>query len=277
MPAKPTSTATSGAAPLLRRDAVDPHVLESVRGNQAGRDSPVCELVQDGEVLIAVLQGGPWHGKDCENQLNWDMFAALSTALDKAEESQLALVITSKGKWFSNGLCVEAMEPRHGDAADEYVETFYRLLGRFLSTPVPVVAAINGHAFAGGFLLAMSCDFRVMTDGLGLLCMPEVDMQGRVQPGRFAAADRQMLTVLQNKLPPLMVRDIMLQGKRLAPQEAHLRGIIDDIVAPEHVLPVAIMVARRWAAKQPTTFGVLKREISRDAIAILDPPRQSRL
>jgi len=232
---------------------------------------PLIELTQNGAVTIAVLQAGPWHGDNSENVLAWHLLEELDAVLDEVERTRSALVITSRGKWFCNGLDMNMMASHNGPEADEYIEDFYRLLARFLVCPVPIIAAINGHAFAGGFLLAMSCDYRVMTDGMGLLCMPEVDMAGEVQPGRFAAADQQMLTVLQNKLPPLLVRDIMLQGRRISANEAQLRSIIDQVALPDEVLPTAIQMARRWGAKPPNVFGVLKKELSRPAVGILDP------
>lgn len=236
---------------------------------------PLIEISQNGSVTIAVLKAGPWHGSNSENVLTWALLEELDALLDVVERTGSALVITSRGKWFCNGLDMSMMARHRGQEADQYIEDFYRLLARFLVCPVPIVAAINGHAFAGGFLLAMSCDYRVMTDGMGLLCMPEVDMAGEVQPGRFLGCDQQMLTVLQNKLPPLLVRDIMLQGRRISANEAQLRTIIDQVAQPDEVLATAIQMAKRWGAKPPGVFGVLKKELSRPAVAILDPSGES--
>jgi len=192
----------------------------------------LIELIRDGAVTIANMKAPPWHGEDCENVISPALLAELDIVLDEVEESGGALVLAASGKWFCNGLNMEFMNKGAGHYADRYIETFYKLLGRLVCAPFPIIAAVNGHAFAGGFLIAMCCDFRVMSDEKGLMCMPEVDMKGEVKPGRFSCADHQMLTVLQNKLPPLLVRDLMLQGRRLTASDALLRGIIDFSVAP---------------------------------------------
>merc|ERR1719272_1467644 len=138
---------------------------------------------------------------------------------------------------------MEMMDPGNS-AADSYSESFYKLLARLVCCPCPVIAAINGHAFAGGFLIAMCADWRVMSDEKGLLCMPEINMQGEVSPGRFPEADRKMMTVFQNKLPGLLVRDIILKGLRWTASEALIRGVVDHSVAPEQVLPTAIQLGQ---------------------------------
>lgn len=240
---------------------------------QHGLQKPnkLVDLSWDGDVLIATMQAPPWHGEDCENVLGPPLIVELEAALDEACRAGGSLVITSNGKWFCNGLNMDLMDLSHGHRADRYIDSFYKFLGKMISSPCPIIAAVNGHAFAGGLLLAMSCDFRVMTDEKGLMCMPEVDMQGDVTPGRFAGADLQLITVLQNKLPSMLVRDLFLKGPRLTSSEALLRGIIDHSMAPEQVLPTAIQLGQRWANKPRASFAVLKRELSREAVKILDP------
>lgn len=235
------------------------------------------ELEYHGQVVVAYLHAPPWHGENSENVLSPQMFEDLDAILADIEHVQgSALVITSRGKWFCNGLDMRLMEGG-GLHATKYVTSFYRFLAHLLASPRPIIAAINGHAFAGGLLLAMSCDYRLMADGTGLLCMPEVDMGGHVQPGLFSSADEQMLSVLQNKLPPLLVRDLMLQGRRLTAGEAHLRGIIDHSLPLEDVLPNALRMAKAMGQKPPGSFGVIKRELSRDVLPVLDTEHHGRL
>jgi len=258
---------------LLERQGVSEDVRKTMR-----KASPsTIELSYDGPVTIASLCAPPWHEEDnSENVLAPQMFEDLDGVLYDIENVEgSALVITSRGKWFCNGLDMQLMNSggvkEKQLIADEYVSNFYRTLAHLLACPRPIVAAINGHAFAGGFLLAMSCDYRIMGDGTGLLCMPEVDMAGHVQPGLFSSADAQMLGILQNKLPPLLVRDIMVTGRRLTAGEALLRGIIDQSVPFEDVLPAALRLAKTLGQKPKGSFGVIKRELSRLYLPILDP------
>jgi len=241
-------------------------------GAPASEAAPsMIELSYDGPVTIVTLRGPPWHGDNSENVLGPQMFEDIEAILDEMESVEgSALIITSKGKWFCNGLDMNRMDGG-GHMATKYVTAFYRFLAHLLVCPRPIIASINGHAFAGGLLLSMACDYRIMADGVGLLCMPEVDMSGHVQPGLFSSADRQMLSVLQNKLSPLLVRDLMLQGRRLGSGEAVLRGIIDQCVPSDDVLPAAVRLAKALGQKPGGSFGVIKRELSHAVLGILDP------
>lgn len=259
-----TSELIPALPPKREKSPIARHALQ--------KPKKMVDLTWDGDVLVACMQAGPWHGEDCENVLSPQLLAELDAAVDEVCRSGGgSLVITSKGKWFCNGLNMKLMDHAHGHCADRYIDGFYKFLGRLVCCPCPVIAGINGHAFAGGMLLAMACDFRIMSEEKGLMCMPEIDMQGEVSPGRFTAADRQMLTVLQNKLPPLLVRDLFLKGPRLTASEALLRGIVDNTLAPEQVHSGAISFGQRWANKPRGSFAVLKRELSRSAVEILDP------
>lgn len=235
------------------------------------RAPSTIKLTWDGPVAVATLCAGPWHADNTENVLYPQMFEDLDEVLREIEHvKDSSLVIASHGKWFCNGLDLTLMDGG-GLCATRYVTSFYRFLAHILAHPRPIIAAINGHAFAGGLLLSMACDYRVMSDGVGLLCMPEVDMNGHVQPGLFSSADQQMLSVLLNKLPSLLVRELMLQGRRLTAGEAQLRGIIDQSVPVEDVLPAAIRLAKAMGQKPSGSFGVIKRELSRGVLSVLDP------
>ena len=83
---------------------------------------------------------------------------------------------------------------------------------RFLILPCPTVAAVNGHAFAGGAFVAMSCDYRIMREDRGWICVSEVDA-GVPLPDS-------MMEVLRGKVPPASARDAILTGKRYAADEA---------------------------------------------------------
>jgi enoyl-CoA hydratase/carnithine racemase len=264
----------TGMADMLIQHKREPGI-EVINGggdtNTSKRTPSTIELSYDGPVTIASLCAPPWHGENSENVLSPQMFEDLCAVLSEMEHVEgSALIITSRGKWFCNGLDMRLMDGG-GLRATRYVSSFYRFLGHLLAFPRPIIAAINGHAFAGGLLLALACDYRLMADGVGLLCMPEVDMNGHVQPGLFSSADQQMLSVLQNKLPPLLVRDLMLQGRRLTAGEAQLRGIIEQAIPADDLLHAAVRMAKMMGQKPKGSFGVIKRELSRGVLAILDP------
>ena len=114
---------------------------------------------------------------DGENRFNHDSVARWHEVLDElqASEGPLAVVTTGEGKFYSNGLDLDWMSA-NGDAAGAMVADVHRLFGRVLGFPAITIAAINGHAFAGGAMLATAHDFLVMRDDRGFWCLPEVDL-----------------------------------------------------------------------------------------------------
>ncbi|WOO86205.1 Enoyl-CoA delta isomerase 3 [Vanrija pseudolonga] len=127
------------------------------------------------------------------------------------------LVITSSlPKFFSNGLDPACLSDPNFFESD-YDPTMYRLM----TFPLVTVAAINGHAFAGGMVLALSCDFRIMTSGKGMVSMNEI-LIGLPLPNSFNE-------IISSRLTPRNARDTML-GKRWTQPELLKEGILDEIV-----------------------------------------------
>jgi hypothetical protein len=140
-----------------------------------------------------------------------------------------ALIVTSTGKFFSNGNDLQWLQET-GQPPTAMAKYLSALLARIATLPIPVVAAVNGHGFAGGCLLAMAADYRVMRSQRGhdlpcivlvpwlsichancvyckgFLCMNEVDLGGALTPG--------MNALLCAKLGPLVVRTMLLQGEQ---------------------------------------------------------------
>ncbi len=142
-----------------------------------------------------------------ENRLTREFMADFNEALDTVEKAPgaSALVTTAPGKIFSNGLDLGSLSGSPSSRI-AYLAEFQKLLRRVLLFPVPTVAAINGHAFAGGMLLAMAHDYRVMRKDRGFLCMNEIDMGVALPLGANA--------LLLAKVDHRVLRDVILQGKR---------------------------------------------------------------
>jgi enoyl-CoA hydratase/carnithine racemase len=95
------------------------------------------------------------------------------------------LVTVGLGKFYSNGLDLNWMAANKSQSAANLLEA-HKIFARLLNLPVPTIAAINGHAYAAGMMLALSHDFRVMRDDRGFLCLPEVDLHMPFTPGMNA-------------------------------------------------------------------------------------------
>ncbi|KAJ7086068.1 ClpP/crotonase-like domain-containing protein [Mycena belliarum] len=195
------------------------------------------------------------------------------TAKDKSAGNGALILVGRKDqdKFFSNGLDLSQV-PFNGGFLPQ---TYNPLLERILKFPIPTICAINGHCFAGGFMLSLAFDYRVMTDGSkrnAWLCMNEVDF-GAVWPHSFAG-------LLATKITDARVRrKIALEGHRFTPKEALDAGIVDYIVggntASVHAKAEELALTVGPKA-QGGVWGLIKTDIYWDALeGIKRDPRMS--
>ena len=165
-------------------------------------------------------------------------------------------------KFYCNGLDLDWMMGDGKSDATAMVSDVIRTLGRLLAFPVPSVAAVNGHAFAGGAMFAMAHDFRVMRIDRGFFCLPEVDL------GLPLADD--MTAVLQSKLRAEVLNELVLTGARVGGERCRELGIVDEAVPGEQVLARAIERAEALSGKDRGAYGALKRGLYGPLIAIAE-------
>ena len=129
-------------------------------------------LETDGIVHVLTMRNG-------ENTIDLDFLAALNEKLDAVEneaDGAAALVLTGEGKFFSNGLNLDFLMNASDDRRREFGTTMLATMRRLILFPVPVVGALNGHAFAAGCFVALACDFRIQREDRGWICVSEVDV-----------------------------------------------------------------------------------------------------
>jgi len=151
-----------------------------------------------------------------------------------------AVVITGTGSSFSAGLDLKEVPKYSRDEQREMIRTVNRLIGALYALPRPVVAAVNGHAMAGGLVLALACDVRVCTSAPCRIALTEVNVGIPFPAGP--------MTVVLAELPPQAARLLTLTGDLFDPVRALALGIVDEIVPPERVLPRAIERAAALSA-----------------------------
>ncbi|WP_158882525.1 enoyl-CoA hydratase-related protein [Amycolatopsis anabasis] len=211
-------------------------------------------LTRDGDVFVLDLG-------ETENRFSPEWLDTVDALLDKVtEQGPGALVTIARGKFWSNGLDLEWLTA-HGDEAQSYVHRVHGLFSRVLTLPVPTVAAITGHAFGAGAMLAMAHDFRVMRADRGYLCFPEVDIRIPFAPG--------MAALIQAKLTPATARTAMLTGRRYGGAEAAEAGLVDASAAEDAVRSAALDLVRPLAAKDPGTLGAIKSTMYASVVTAL--------
>jgi enoyl-CoA hydratase/carnithine racemase len=212
-------------------------------------------LTRTGDVFVLDLG-------DTENRFHPDWLAELSKALDQvvAAEGARALVTSATGKFWSNGLDLEWVSghPREFGA---YALQVQELLARMLELPLPTVAALQGHTFAAGGMLALAHDFRVMRADRGFFCLPEVDIHIPFTTG--------MSTLIQARLAPQVAHEVMTTGRRYGGTDALAAGIVDAVAAEDRVLPDAVERAAALAGKASAVLGTIKQRMYAPAIRAL--------
>jgi enoyl-CoA hydratase/carnithine racemase len=210
---------------------------------------------RDGDVFVLNLG-------DSENRFHPDWLVQTLAHLDTvaSADGPRALVTTADGKFFSNGLDLDWLQA-HADDFKGYVSQVQHVFERTLSLAVPTVAAIGGHAFAAGAMLALAHDFRVMRADRGFFCLPEVDIH--------IPFTRGMSALIQNKLTPKTAHEAMTTGRRYGGTDALEAQIVDAVAHADDVLSSAIEIARPLAGKASPTLGIIKARMYPAALAAL--------
>ncbi|MEI7593960.1 MAG: enoyl-CoA hydratase/isomerase family protein [Actinomycetes bacterium] len=205
----------------------------------------MIELEQRGDVRVL-------HMRNDENRFNRQSIDALHAALDEVEaiDGPVALVTTGEGKFYSNGLDLDWLLAGTNDTSG-FLDDVHRLLGRILGFPAVTVAAVNGHAFAGGGMLAVAHDFVVMREDRGYWCLPEVDLGLPLTPPMYA--------VVAAHLPRPTVHESSLSGRRYSGPEAVIAGIADEVADDASVIDRAVEIAGQLAGKNRDVVREHKR------------------
>jgi enoyl-CoA hydratase len=172
-----------------------------------------------------------------------------------------AVVLTGSGGFFSAGLDLKLVPTLSRDEQQEMVLGVSSLVHAWASLPCPVVCALNGHAIAGGLVLALSADYRVGGPS-GKLGLTEVRVGVPYPAGAIA--------VVRAELPAPAVRVLTLAGRLVDPPEALALGVIDELVDPDGVLDRALEVAAELAASPPDTYARVKEQVRGKLVAELE-------
>jgi enoyl-CoA hydratase len=206
----------------------------------------MIEREQHGNVLVLRMA----HGK--ASALDLEFTAALTAELRAAAQRDHAIVLTGTGNIFTAG--VDLFKLTDGGAA--YIEKFLPglrelLLGMFRS-PVPVVAAVNGHAIAGGCIMAAACDYRLMVP-TGKIGAPELLVGVPFPP--------LAMEILRSAAAPQFLQRLVLTGATVPATEAIGYGLIDEVVEPPDLMGRAIEVAKRLDAIPREAFQLAREQL----------------
>ncbi len=190
------------------------------------------------------------------NAMNPDFFADLGRALD-ASTGAGALVLTGARSFFSGGLDLPFLAGLSRERIEEIYGTLHSTMMRLFLLPVPVVAAVNGHAIAGGCVLAFQSDARLMAGGDFKIGLNEVRL-GLSLPAF-------VVETFRGRLSPRALERVILEGTLHSPEEAAAVGLVDEVVPGEELISRAMARARDLASVPKSAFAESKRLLRGDA------------
>ncbi|MFP4039846.1 MAG: enoyl-CoA hydratase/isomerase family protein [Desulfosudaceae bacterium] len=203
-----------------------------------------------------------------ENRFNNDFLESFLETLDEIEiktDARTMVVTSSHEKIFSNGIDLNWLSQfiNVGDT-DKVKEFLYRqndMFRRIVTFPLITIAAISGHAFAGGAILACAFDFRLMRSDRGYFCFPEVDLGIPFLPG--------MLELLKSAIPLYKMNEMQYLGSRLTAEECRKHHIVTKACHQEELMKEALAFAGTFN-KDRKTIGEMKRRMNRHIIQAID-------
>lgn len=192
------------------------------------------------------------HGK--ANAIGPAFLDALEARLGELGDAR-ALVITGHGAIFSAGLDLPSLIQLDEPAMRAFIDRFSVIMLRLFELPIPVLAAVNGHAIAGGCVLAMQADVRLGVDGGGKMGLNETAL-GIGLPAV-------VVETLRFRVPPSSLVPVALEGKLVPPRDALALGLLDELVAASALITRALERARELAAVPPVAFAQAKGMLRR--------------
>jgi len=205
---------------------------------------------RDGHLAIVTLSRGK------ANALNRAMIEELYAAISEAatDEAVRGLVLASdRPKFFSAGFDIAEVFKYGRETMTSFFARFIEVYTGLNRLPKPVIAAVSGHAFAGGAVLASACDFRIMAEGNFGFALNEINLGFVLPPG--------MIRMVIDAMGTSQARALLLSGATISPAQALDIGLVNELAKPELVLARATAQARELAEKPAAAFAALKRSI----------------
>lgn len=206
-----------------------------------------------GEIAVVRMA----HGK--VSAIDLELLEGLEAELAAAEAAGArAVVLTGTGGTFSAGVDLFRVVAEGLPYLERFLPVLSRALGRLFSFPRPVVAAVNGHAIAGGAILAMACDYRVLAAGGGRFGVPEL-LVGVPFPCL-------PLEIVRSAVPPHRLQEVVYGGGTYTVEETLAAGLAEEEAPPLDLLDRALAVAGRLAAIPPEAFRLTKLALRRPTL-----------
>lgn len=195
------------------------------------------------------------------NALNREMITELNDILTNisSDPNIAGVIIAGKEPFFSAGLDLIELYNYNEEEAESFWHLFLNFIANITSFKKPLVAAINGHSPAGGCVIALACDYRVMAEGKYVIGLNEVPV-GIIVPNSI-------FNLYAFWIGSANASRSLLEGKLFSPEEALKIGLVDELVNPASILTAAERRIRKYMGMERNTWEQSKLSIRKDLIA----------
>ncbi|HYL97943.1 MAG TPA: enoyl-CoA hydratase/isomerase family protein [Blastocatellia bacterium] len=207
-----------------------------------------------GGVLVIILSRGK------ANSMNWQMVEDLRNALSQArsDTGTIGVVIESDSpKFFSGGFDISEVFAYDRAKMTEFFGNFMDFYQSVFHFPKPVVAAIGGHAYAGGAVLSLACDFRIFAQGDYGFALNEIKLGVVLPPS--------IVNMAIDAVGYQSAYHLGLTGASLTPARALQIGLASELVEPPNLLERSVSMTSSLAEKTPSAFAGLKADLRKAA------------
>lgn len=214
------------------------------------------EIERNEGLVRLTLERGKAHALDPE--LVDELLGAINAL--REDDTVRAVILTGAGeRFFCSGLDVGELLPLDRAAMSRFFARFIELFTAMYAFPRPLIAAINGHAIAGGLILALTADYQIVGAESATLGLSEIQLGLPVPFGAVC-----MLSALVGQRE---AHRIALTGERMLPEAAYRAGLIREVTSSRHLREVSETVARDLSATAPAGFGLTKRYLRLSTLA----------
>lgn len=195
------------------------------------------------------------------NALNREMITELNDMMNSisSDPNIAGVIITGKENFFSAGLDLIELYGYSEEEAESFWHLFLDFTANITAFRKPLVAAINGHSPAGGCVIALACDYRVMSEGKAIIGLNEVPV-GIIVPGSI-------FSLYSFWIGTAHATRSLLEGKLFTPEEALKIGLVDELINPASIITAAERKIRKYMAMERNTWEQSKLNIRKDLIA----------
>jgi enoyl-CoA hydratase/carnithine racemase len=203
---------------------------------------------KDGLLIVTMSRGKA-------NALNAAMVEELTASVAEAAADDVRGLVLASGcpNFFSAGFDAKEVFAYDRETMTAYFGAYIDLYDALFHLPKPVVGALSGHAMAGGAVLALACDVRVMAEGPFRFALNEINLGVVLSPG--------VVRMAVDAIGPRHARELFLEGESLTPARAKEIGLAAELAQPEKVLERAVARAHSLAEKPRGAFGIMKRTL----------------